>query len=153
MTSHATKTHVKRGTDCIGVAISFVLHDGHGNVLLHKRGQKCRDEQGNWDTGGGALEFSETFDDAMTREVKEEFGCDVLEAKFLGTLNVLRQHNGAPTHWVSICYAIKIDPNQVVNGEPHKIEELSWFTPDSLPSPQHTTLTKWIAMAVDAGIL
>ncbi len=148
-----TKTNVKRGVDCIGVAISFVLHDGSGKVLLHKRGEKCRDEQGKWDTGGGALEFGESFEDCVTREVKEEFCCDVLGLKFLGTLNVLREHNGSPTHWVSVCFAIKIDPTQVCNGEPEKIEELGWFLPDDLPSPQHTTLTRWIMMAKEKGIL
>lgn len=153
MTDDITKTDVKRGIDCIGVAISFVLHDANGKVLLHKRGKKCRDEQGNWDTGGGALEFGESFEDCIVREVKEEFCCDVLEMKFLGTLNVLREHNGIGTHWVSICFAIKIDPAQVCNGEPEKIEELGWFSPNSLPSPQHTTLTRWIAMAQEKGIL
>lgn len=53
-----TKDH-RRGIDHIGVSVSFIIHDGNGNIMLHKRGQQARDEQGRWDVGGGALEFDE----------------------------------------------------------------------------------------------
>lgn len=153
MTDDATKISVKRGVDCIGVAISFLLHDGNGRVLLHKRSQKCRDERGNWDTGGGALEFGETFEDCLQREIIEEFGDEPRDIQRLGLLNVLREHEGTPTHWVSICYAARLDPQRVRIGEPEKIDEMAWFTPDNLPSPEHTTMRTWVAMAKDAGII
>lgn len=43
-----------RGINHIGVTVCFVIHDGRGNVLLQKRSQRCRDEKGRWDIGGGA---------------------------------------------------------------------------------------------------
>ena len=63
---------IKRGVDYIGVTVNFIIHDGKGNVLLQKRSQNCRDEQGRWDIGGGALEFGEKLEDAVRREVKED---------------------------------------------------------------------------------
>jgi 8-oxo-dGTP diphosphatase len=54
-----------RGIDYIGITCVFFCHDGKGNILLHKRSEKCKDEQGNWDCGGGALEFGEEFDQGV----------------------------------------------------------------------------------------
>jgi len=65
-------TDLKRGIDHIGVTVNFFIHDGDGNVLLQKRSKNCRDEQGKWDIGGGAVEFGEELEEAVAREVKEE---------------------------------------------------------------------------------
>lgn len=153
MTDDVTKIAVKRGTDCIGVSISFVLHDGNGQVLLHKRGMKCRDEQGKWDCGGGALEFGETFENCLVREVKEEVCADIIQSHYLGTLNVLRDREGTPTHWISICYAVHVNPAHVKNGEPEKIDEIGWFAPNNLPSPPHTTLHYWVDKARELNFI
>ena len=48
---------LKKGTDYVGVAVVYYCHDGKGNVLMHKRSSKCRDEHGAWDIGGGGVEF------------------------------------------------------------------------------------------------
>jgi 8-oxo-dGTP pyrophosphatase MutT (NUDIX family) len=37
------------------VSCVFVCHDGHGRVLLARRGAGARDEPGSWDTGAGAV--------------------------------------------------------------------------------------------------
>lgn len=153
MTSDATKTNVKRGTDCIGVSMSFVCHDGQGKVLLHKRSENCRDEKGRWDNGGGALEFGEEFAVGLHRELMEEYCAAPLETTLLGVYNNLREHDGMQTHWVNVIYAIRVDPAQVKIGEPEKMDEMGWFTPDALPEPQHTTLQKMVQMARDAGIV
>ena len=67
-----TRVDLRRGIDHIGISASFVIHDGTGNVLLQRRGPGARDENGNWDVGGGAIEFGESIDEAIRREVKEE---------------------------------------------------------------------------------
>lgn len=36
---------LRRGIDHIGVTACFVIHDGNGNVLLHKRGPGARVEE------------------------------------------------------------------------------------------------------------
>ena len=142
-----------RGTDYIGVTVAFICHDGQGKVLLQKRGQKTRDEQGTWDNGGGALEFGEDFEDAVRREVMEEFGAETQTLVPLSIYNLLRDHDGITTHWIAIPYAAQVDPSLVKIGEPHKVDEIGWFTADHLPTPQHSALQTMIKMAVDAGIL
>lgn len=132
------KVDAKRGIDCIGVNVVFYCHDGKGNILLHKRSAKCRDEQGTWDSGAGAVEFGETLEEAVRREVREEYGTEAIKAEYVTTLNVLRKHNDQPTHWVKNLHWVLVDPFKVKNGEPEKIDELSWFTFDNHPEPMHS---------------
>ena len=147
-----TKDH-RRGIDHIGVSVSFIIHDGNGNIMLHKRGQQARDEQGRWDVGGGALEFGESIDDAIRRELKEEFCVDAIDIEFLTAFDAHREHNGVPTHWIALLHAVKIDPSQVQNGEPHKIDKINWFTSANLPSPLHSQFKKAFAAAIKAGVV
>lgn len=144
---------IKRGVDCIGVTVSFLCHDGQGNIVLHKRSKNCRDEHGIWDGGGGALEFGESLEDCLAREVREEYCVDILEAKFVGVVNQLREHEGKPTHWVSIVHAVLVDRPLVKIGEPEKMDDLAWFPMDALPTPAFRTLKQEIQMAKDAGVL
>ncbi len=77
MADEKCKTHgLKRGEDYIGVTCVFFCHDGNGRFLLHKRSEKCRDEQGRWDCGGGSMEHGETFEQAVCRESGEESGVE-----------------------------------------------------------------------------
>lgn len=46
---------MKKGEDYIGIAVTFLCHDGNGNFLFNKRGANCRDENGRWDHGSGAM--------------------------------------------------------------------------------------------------
>lgn len=153
MTDDATKVHVKRGVDCIGVGCIFVCHDGNNRVLLHKRSLQARDEQGRWDCGGGALEFGESFVDAVRREVREEYCAEARDISLFGTHNVLRDNNGIPTHWVVLTFAVHVDPAEVKIGEPHKMDDIGWFTLGALPAPLHSQIQKDFDCLRAAGIL
>jgi len=129
---------LKRGVDFIGVTCVFFCHDGCGNLLLHKRSDKCRDEHQHWDCGGGSMEFGETFEEAVKREIFEEYCVEVSDLKFVTVRNVLRNNNGTPTHWVAVLFAAEVDPTKVKIGDPEKMDELGWFNPDNLPEPLHS---------------
>lgn len=136
------------GFDYIGVTTPFFCTDGHGRFLLHKRSARCRDEQGTWDVGAGQLEFGQSFEESVLREVREEYGCDGTILEQLPVKNILRHHDGKQTHWVSIAFVIKVDPTTVRNNEPDKIDELGWFTLDNLPHPLHSgtgATLQWLA--------
>lgn len=131
---------IRRGLDFIGVNCVFYCHDGTGRILMHKRSQKCRDEQGRWDAGAGAMEFGETFEETIRREVMEEYGVEPLKIEYITTKNVLREHNGQKTHWIKNLHLVQVDPAKVRNGEPEKMEEIGWFTFDTLPTPLHSQI-------------
>ncbi|OGJ21376.1 MAG: hypothetical protein A3A82_01600 [Candidatus Pacebacteria bacterium RIFCSPLOWO2_01_FULL_47_12] len=124
--------------DYIGITFTFFCHDGAGRFVMALRGKNARDEQGRWDLGGGQLEFGEDAITSLKREIKEEYCTKVLDYEFLGYRSVLREQEGRQTHWLSLDYLVRIDPSQVTNGEPHKLDAVRWFTLDTLPSPTHS---------------
>ena len=118
------------------VSCVFVCHDGEGRVLLARRGAGARDEPGTWDTGAGALEHGESFADAVRREVREEYTAEALRIETIDVRNILR----GGSHWVAVVSVVLVDPATVAIAEPHKFDELGWFTPDAPPAPLHTQL-------------
>lgn len=144
---------LRRGIDHIGISASFVVHDGEGRVLLQKRGAGARDENGRWDVGGGAIEFGEPITDTVRREIREELCTEPLDIQFLTVYDSFREQGGVTTHWIALMYTVQIDPSTVKIGEPHKIDELGWFTSDTLPSPLHSQFWKSYQVALDKGIV
>lgn len=129
---------MKKGHDYTGVSIVFACHDGVGNYLFSKRSTECRDEHGTWDPGAGGLEFGDTVEQTLRKEIAEEYCTDVLTYEFLGYRDVHREHEGHTTHWIALDFKVHVDPTKVANGEPHKKEELAWYTLDALPEPMHS---------------
>ena len=122
---------MKQGIDYIGITCVFYCHDGKGNLLLHKRSQKCRDEKGRWDCGGGAMKFGESFEQTVRREVQEEYKSKIKKLKFVGINNVIRKNENKKTHWIAILFAAELDPKKVKIGVPEKMDEINWFKPNS----------------------
>ncbi len=131
---------MKAGVDYVGISTPFYCNDGKGTFVLHKRSKNCRDEQGKWDNGSGQLNFGQTVEENVLREVKEEYCCRGKIQEQLPAHSILRSHNGKMTHWLVIPSFILVDPKKVKIGEPHKADKIGWFTLDKLPSPLHTGL-------------
>jgi 8-oxo-dGTP diphosphatase len=128
------------------VSCVFVCHDDTGRILLARRSPGARDEPGTWDCGAGALEFGETFEQAVTREVTEEYSAAPLAVALRGVRNILR--DDPPSHWVAVIFAVRLDPAAARIGEPHKFDALGWFTPGALPHPLHSQLPATLAVAL-----
>ncbi len=129
---------MKKGEDYTGVTIVYLCHDGKGNFLLNKRSTNCRDEHGAWDPGGGGLEFGDTVENTLRKEIKEEYCTDVISYEFLGYRDVHRVNNGKKTHWVALDFKVLVDREKVANGEPHKFDAIEWFRLDKFPAPMHS---------------
>lgn len=144
---------LKRGVDFIGVTVCFVVHDGKGNILLQKRSKNTRDEQGRWDIGGGAVEFGETLEEAVMREVEEELCVKTKMIEFMRAFEAHRDNNGTPTHWIALSHAVQIDPEGVKIGEPDRIDEVGWFNSSNLPLPLHSMFEMSYSVAKERGIV
>jgi 8-oxo-dGTP pyrophosphatase MutT (NUDIX family) len=131
---------MKAGIDYIGITTPFYCNDGKGNFLFNKRSKLCRDEHGTWEMGGGQVEFGETPEQSVLREVYEEYNCKGKIQMQLHPYSIFRIHGGIKTHWLALPFFILINPLQVKNNDPKKIEELGWFRLDNLPSPLHSAL-------------
>lgn len=129
---------MKKGEDHTGVTIVFFCHDGRGNYFLAKRSANCRDEHGTWEPGAGGLEFGDSVEDTIRKEVREEYGTEVLSFEFLGYRDMHRTHEGRPTHWVALDFRVHIDAELAYNAEPHKFDDVGWFTLGNFPTPLHS---------------
>jgi 8-oxo-dGTP pyrophosphatase MutT (NUDIX family) len=134
---------MRGGEDYIGISIVFFCHDGAGRFLMMKRGPNARDEQGTWDIGSGQLEFGTTIEETLRAEIREEYGTDVLGWDFLGYRDVHRENNGKPTHWLGLDFKVRVDAEKAHNAEPHKIDEVGWFSFDALPAPLHSQVPRF----------
>jgi 8-oxo-dGTP pyrophosphatase MutT (NUDIX family) len=139
----------KKGVEYVGVTLSFFCHDGKGNFVLTKRSANCRDEQGRWDFGGGGLELHDSVEGRLKEEIREELCTDVLSYEFLGYRDLHRDNAGVPTHWIALDFKVLVDRAKVANGEPHKFDEIGWFTLDALPSPLHSQAPNELALYRD----
>lgn len=128
---------LKPGIDYTAISISFYCHSDDGLFVLHKRSDKCRDEQGVWDFGGGKLEFGEDPTEGVLREVLEEYGVKGEIIEQLPAHSIVRDHQGTKTHWLTIPFLIKVDISKIINGDPEKIAEIEFFDLDNLPQPLH----------------
>lgn len=145
---HVLKKPTK-GVDFVGVAIVYFCHDGTGRFVMSKRSANARDEHGKWDIGGGGLEHGDTVEETLRREIMEEYCTDVLEFEFLGYRDAHREHNGKPTHWITLDFKVKVDPDKVKNGEPHKFDEVAWFTLDTIPGNSHSLMPDFLRLHGD----
>lgn len=142
----ATIFLMQKGVDFTGVCVVFYCHDGKGNFLMSKRNKNCRDEHGTWDPGGGGIEFAIPIEKNLREETKQEYCTDVHDYEFLGFRDVHREHDGKKTHWIALDFKVLVDPSTVKNGEPHKFDEVKWFTLDTLPSPLHSQMPEFIKL-------
>ena len=135
---------MKQGTDYTGVCVVYFCHDGKGNHVRAKRNQNARDEKGRWDIGGGGVEFGDTIENTLRKEIKEEYDADVLDFEFLGFRDVHREHEGKKTHWIALDYKVLVDPKQVKLNEPHKFDDIKWFTLENVPENVHSQFPEFL---------
>lgn len=133
-----------QGFSFVGVSTSALCHDGKGNFLMMKRGQKARDEQERWDIVGGSLDFGLSVEENMMKEIQEEICVPAEQVTFLGYRDLHRRIGGKLSHWVSLDHLALVDREKVAIGEPDKIAEVGWFQFDGLPSPLHSQFAAFV---------
>ena len=129
------KSDIKPGKDFIGLAIGAVILDEREKILLIKRKSntdknKVYVGEGIWSTVGGKVDFGESIEDALKREVKEEIGIEPRIEKFIGYSEQILE-NGS-THWFLFHFLCRIDEDPKIM-EPEKIEKIEWFDINNLP--------------------
>ena len=72
---------MKKGVDYIGVGVGAVIFSPDGKIFLAKRGKEAGNESGKWEFPGGGVEFNETLEHALMREVTEEYGFAIVHRK------------------------------------------------------------------------
>ena len=112
------------------VGIGIIMFNSKNEILLGKR--ISSHGESTYGNPGGHLEFGETFEKCIIREVLEETNLIIKEPEFLAVTNDVFEKE--QKHYVSIFLnAHCLNEHELQNLEPHKVESWQWFSLDNLP--------------------
>ena len=123
--------HMQRGVDYIGVGVGAVLVDDQGRLFLARRGPRAKNERGLWEFPGGSVEFGEKLADALAREMREEYGVEIVVGELLDVVDHILPDERQ--HWVSPAFICAITSGIPVIREQGKCTEIGWFHPAEMP--------------------
>ena len=117
------------------VCVVCMLYDQDGLIVLHRRGEKARDEIGKLEAIGGSVDKTDgNFREALMRELIEETGdkAEYQIDEFICAQHTqhLDAHTNEMIDWVVLCYKGKILSGELVNMEPERCVELTHKTID-----------------------
>ena len=96
--------------------ISAVAIVDNGRVLLQKRSKNKKTEPNKWDlSSAGHIDYNETKEEAMVREIKEELGLDVNEDELELIDNNLIKFQLKDTYLNHFTYLFIISKTQQLN--------------------------------------
>ncbi len=98
----------------------IILSTDRSQILLAKRSADKDSEKGKWENVGGKVEEGETFEQAVSREAREELGIEITSMK-----EILEYGSKTSSNHVKVFEAkIKGTPKIM---EPELCEEIRWF--------------------------
>lgn len=101
-----------------------------------------------WDLPGGRVEAGELLAEALSREMDEETGLQIVGSpRLLFLQEGERRRGGARLHaWRSFFFAIDVAPGEPVPG--HEVLAVRWMTPvelrAELDAPYHDSFLSWL---------
>jgi NADH pyrophosphatase NudC (nudix superfamily) len=110
-------------------AVAGLFFDGAGRLLAVRRNREPR--SGFLDLPGGFVDFNETAEEALTREVREEFGIAVCGIGYYKSIPNKYLYGDVLYHTLDIFFTCRfddgVDPGSIRTNE--EIRELVWKRP------------------------
>lgn len=76
---------------------------------------------------GGMIEFGETSESALKREIIEELGEEITNTKYLGTLENIFTYNGKPHHEIVLVYNAEFVNRELYSKKTIEVDEADIF--------------------------
>ncbi|MCE2578719.1 NUDIX domain-containing protein [Gluconacetobacter entanii] len=118
------------------VGCGALVRRGDGRILLVRR--RRPPEAGHWGLPGGKVDWMETVEHAVRREVAEETGLVIRLTRLLCVVDHITPATAREdaSHWVAPVYlATPITSARALLCEPEALSAVRWFEPDDLPTP------------------
>jgi 8-oxo-dGTP diphosphatase len=101
-----------------------------GKLFLGKRSLNKKMFPGKFEIPGGHIEFGETIEEGLLREIKEELNIEINLGEIFNAFTYLE---GGNKHVVEIDYfATMKDPNQSITFDAEDFSEYAWITEDEI---------------------
>ncbi|MGO8949461.1 MAG: NUDIX hydrolase [Ktedonobacterales bacterium] len=107
----------------------FAVIEGGGRYLLAHR-----NDIDWWNLIGGGLEYDETVEQGLAREVREEVGAEIEIIRLVGVYSKPRKRE------VVLTFLCRLAQNSPEPSTSDEVSEVNWFTSDALPEnllPKH----------------
>lgn len=107
------------------VGCPAIIKNKEGEILLAKRSKKMMCYPSYWGLPGGVVEWKESFEDGVKREIKEEIGVKIKIIKRAKKVYEKFPNKNCPIHCITIPFNCKI-----IRGIPKPKDETSevkWF--------------------------
>jgi len=141
------KKELKAGKDYVGVGGGALIFNKKKEILLMKRGGSVRNNAGWWAKPGGRVEYGETAMQMAKREIKEETNINIQVWGYLPHTDQVIKKEGQ--HWVAINFLADCKSGKLKNMEPHKCDEVRWYSLNKLPKKMEQTTREAIKNYLD----
>lgn len=112
----------------VGVGV-FIFKDGKFLIQQHQGAHG----EGSWSLPGGHIEYSESFETAAKREVREETSLDITNIRFGAVTNDFFESESK--HYITVWMLSDWAAGKEVIAEPDRSVAQKWCTFDDLPYP------------------
>lgn len=123
----------ERGNVWLGVAGIVINAQGEWLVVQKRYGGL----NGKWSLPAGFVEGTETVDQAVLREIKEETGIDAEVIQLIGFRSGVIKEKISDN--MAIFFLRPVDPKQIPDPQLDELYEAKWLTPDELLKDERTT--------------
>ncbi len=119
-----------------------------GQVLLGRR-KHAENGPGEFAMPGGQIEYGESFEAAMRRELAEECG-DHLRIEGLRKISVINWRRPGRDQWLGFGGFARLVEGEPKQMEPYKMGAWGWYELDALPRPLYEP-SAWNIEAYQTG--
>jgi 8-oxo-dGTP pyrophosphatase MutT (NUDIX family) len=132
-------------------AVAAVIFNDHGEVLLQRRKDTCK-----WCLISGHVEFGETVEQAIIREIKEETTTEASIVRMIGVYSIPEfqtyHYDDRSVHYILTYFEAKLKeplPSGYKNSE---TDALVFFPIDSLPDNLDQMNPNWLKDALSEKV-
>jgi isopentenyl-diphosphate delta-isomerase type 1 len=127
VTGSATRSECHNGSKRLHPVVHLHLFNKRGEILLQKRSMNKDIQPGKWDTSvGGHVDYGETIEEALFREVTEELGITSFVPLFVCSYVFESEIEK------ELVYAYKTVLETPIRFNPDEIDEVRFWTMDEI---------------------